>query len=266
MAPDSETLRYENPALWSTELWDSLEYDRQRAQIIMASLPITAHKVLDVGCGNGVFTNLTREKTNIYGTDRSYAALRQVSSPRCQASAHALPFNSNSFDAVVCMEMLEHLPVGIFPMTLVELARISSDLILITVPYRENLRLSRISCPACECEFHPYYHMRSFEYSDLIHLFDAETEIQVENISGICPAPVRRFPILWEKIRGLYHRGGANFPWYARCPQCGYSNSKSINEPEMSAGPQQNAKKYLKNLWPRTQRPQWWFATYRWKR
>ena len=101
MASSRESQRYEDPALWSPSMWQGLEQDRQRAQLMLIALPAAAQRVLDVGCGNGVFTNLTREKTVIYGTDRSLAALRHVQPARCQASADALPFPSSYFDDVV---------------------------------------------------------------------------------------------------------------------------------------------------------------------
>lgn len=253
---------YANPAIWSNSLWQTLDDNHKRAQTVMASLPAGTRTVLDLGCGNGVFANLTEIGAHVYGVDLSMTALRHLKVPGCQASAEALPFPSGAFDAVVCMEMLEHIPYTNYEQTLSELARISKNAILITVPYQENLSHTQISCPYCGCLFHAYHHVRSFDYKDLCSLFDFDPNIKVEQILGICQADRKALPELWDFFRRRYHTGGANFPWYAACPQCGYQ------QPEISPGnetspPKRGFLKRLPNFWPTTSHYLWWLAIYR---
>ena len=60
-------------------------------------------------------------------------------------------------------EILEHLPWGVYEKTLVELARVAKETILITTPYQEKRQF--VTCPKCHCSFSPFYHIRSFSDS-----------------------------------------------------------------------------------------------------
>ena len=65
-------------------------------------------RILDVGCGIGVYTRfLKKEGFEAYGVDYSDAAI-QISG-QIKASAAALPFRDNCFDAVIAMHLIEHL-------------------------------------------------------------------------------------------------------------------------------------------------------------
>jgi len=72
--------------------------------------------VLDVGCHGGTFTNQVLTKIgsqNIYGIDISPSAIelakKKIPNGNFQvASAEELPFKNNFFEAVVCLEVLEH--------------------------------------------------------------------------------------------------------------------------------------------------------------
>lgn len=73
-------------------------------------------KFLDVGCHSGLFTEKVVSKlkpTEVHGIDVSKSAIlkakKRVKMGNFQvADAHKLPFKSNYFDVVICLEMLEH--------------------------------------------------------------------------------------------------------------------------------------------------------------
>ena len=79
----------------------------------------TAVSLLDVGCGGGIATLALAELGyNITGIDVSKNSLetaraeglrRQVKARFVQGSAYRIPFDDNSFDAIVCSDVLEHL-------------------------------------------------------------------------------------------------------------------------------------------------------------
>jgi len=93
-----------------------------RLEWLNALCPVAGLKVLDVGCGGGILTDsLARKGAHALGVDLSAKALKiaklhamEAQTPNVQyreISAEALADESPaSFDAVTCMEMLEHVP------------------------------------------------------------------------------------------------------------------------------------------------------------
>lgn len=84
--------------------------------------PLEGQRVLDVGCGGGILSDsMARKGAEVTGIDLATKALRvarlhalEAHTPRIQyreVSVEALAQESPaSFDAVTCMEMLEHVP------------------------------------------------------------------------------------------------------------------------------------------------------------
>ena len=114
-----------HPAATDTSLSESkVFYDRQYTSDQYASVEshgqigpfirafISAHglddkKVLEIGCGRGVYQDYVSDYT---GVDLADSAAQFLHKPFHQASATALPFADNSFDAAWSIYVLEHIP------------------------------------------------------------------------------------------------------------------------------------------------------------
>jgi 2-polyprenyl-6-hydroxyphenyl methylase/3-demethylubiquinone-9 3-methyltransferase len=93
-----------------------------RLEWIQSYLPLAGKRVLDVGCGGGILSDaMARKGAQVLGIDLSSRALRvaqlhalEAQTPNVEyreISAEALADSEpESFDAVTCMEMLEHVP------------------------------------------------------------------------------------------------------------------------------------------------------------
>lgn len=93
-----------------------------RLEWIQSYLPLAGRRVLDVGCGGGILSDaMARKGAQVLGIDLATKALRvaqlhalEARTPNVQyreISAEALADSEPaSFDAVTCMEMLEHVP------------------------------------------------------------------------------------------------------------------------------------------------------------
>jgi len=102
--------------------------------------------LLDVGCGLGYLTEALGNRLVRVGIDLDMDSLKDNSkrglNNMLQANAIKLPFKEESFDIIVCSELLEHLQEGMDKSALCEMARIlkPGGQLLITVPSLEGIR------------------------------------------------------------------------------------------------------------------------------
>ncbi|MFJ7906096.1 class I SAM-dependent methyltransferase [Kitasatospora sp. NPDC096204] len=103
--------------------WQQPHYDMPG--IVLEELAGTTGTVLDIGCGNGKFTDRLRQDRpdlRVVGVDISAGILAEVEKPVLVADAQSLPFADDSADAVLALHMLYH--VGDIEATIKDLARV----------------------------------------------------------------------------------------------------------------------------------------------
>ncbi len=86
--------------------------DDHRLGAILENLgPLAGRRVLDLGCGKGRFArSLSERGAGVIGLDLSAAMLAEATDlNRVRGSARHLPFGPASFDAVIAVEIFEHL-------------------------------------------------------------------------------------------------------------------------------------------------------------
>jgi dolichol-phosphate mannosyltransferase len=97
-------------------------YWQRRRHRIITSLARAAGRTLDVGCGSSV---ILQSLNNAIGLDEAAIKLRymrQYGVPLVQGSVAALPFVDESFDCVVCSQVIQHVPAD--PAVFNELTRV----------------------------------------------------------------------------------------------------------------------------------------------
>ncbi|MEA3453110.1 MAG: class I SAM-dependent methyltransferase [Patescibacteria group bacterium] len=72
-------------------------------------------KILDIGCGNGRFSEIVKDRADYYGVDVSERLIKIAKEkyPARQFLVNdplVLPFEENSFDKVFCLAVLHHIP------------------------------------------------------------------------------------------------------------------------------------------------------------
>ncbi|MGB9876962.1 MAG: class I SAM-dependent methyltransferase [bacterium] len=109
-----------------------------RRLIVRAALKgVKIDKVLDVGCGTG--GNLSLFNGFVVGVDVSMKALslarrRKKDALLCLGQAENLPFKDNSFDLVLALDLLEHLPDDMKGLSEMHRVLKKGGSLLITVP------------------------------------------------------------------------------------------------------------------------------------
>jgi len=135
MTPSSSTSLNADPAELAKfsdlahRWWDTESEFRPLHQInplrlgwIEGHVPLAGRKVLDVGCGGGILADsMARRGANVLGIDLATKALRVAQLHALEAGTQGVEYREVSvealaveqpggFDAVTCMEMLEHVP------------------------------------------------------------------------------------------------------------------------------------------------------------
>lgn len=256
---NTEQKVYELDNIWTDE-WLS-DADTKRIKIF-SEIVISKNvkSIADIGCGNGLFLNYLKNNhsanfVRLCGIERSESAISKVNTEKYVASINSIPLNDNEFEFVSCQEVIEHLPNDIYENAIHELGRISSQYIMISVPYNEDLHKSLVACPSCKTKFNPEYHMRSFSSKELKSL---ESLLNAKVIDeGYVEVREYAFSIFLSRILNLKK----SFPIHTICPMCGYNENSKLNS-QIASSKSSIIKSIGKNIWPKKNRKRWIYALY----
>ena len=120
---------------WQTQYYHLRRFNEVTKLLTFLGKISKGDHIIDIGCGRGIYQKALR-KSIYLGCDLNGQNLkRAVKAPNAEyvcADANHLPFIDNSFDIVLCSEVLEHLDSPL--KTVKELARASKKMIVLTFP------------------------------------------------------------------------------------------------------------------------------------
>ncbi len=94
-------------------------------------LKLKPESVLEIGAGAGTVCNYLKNQ----GIDIKTLDLDRERNPDVVGSVDNMPFDNNSFDLVLCAEVLEHLEFEKFEKCLEELKRVSKRNVVLSLPH-----------------------------------------------------------------------------------------------------------------------------------
>lgn len=165
--------------------------------VVKTTKPLNIDSVLDVGCGEGfTLARLNKEKIG-----KSYEGIEYEESavelarklyPKLtfkQGDVYKLPYKTNSFDLVVCTEVLEHLaePKKAYK----ELLRVSNKYVLISVPNEPFFTWQRMA------KGKNILHLGA--HPEHIQHWTARAFIKFVHVRGV-KLIARKFPIPWTMV------------------------------------------------------------------
>ena len=211
MAKGFELNYYNQKGVWKN--YDNNIREITRAKETIRFIPEDVETVLDIGCGNGIVTNMI-DLPLVVGIDFARIPLSQVKANTIQASIDALPITNRKFDLVILTEILEHLDDETYIKAMKELKRLNARYYLITVPFKESIELDVCKCSACGNLFNPNHHYRKFDETWFVKEFagyhlERNEYTSYRSISN-------------KVIVKLKHRFGVySYSGYRICNQCG---------------------------------------------
>ena len=242
--------------------WADFKFDSLKSKVtkVLENIPSGVDSILDVGCGNGLITNMLSQKYEVTAVDRSQNALKFVKCNKLQSSADNIPLPDNYADMVFSSELLEHLPEDVLKGTVAEIKRLSRKYIFITVPNEENPDKLSIKCPKCKYVYNSPNHLRSFSAKKLIDLFPEYNLIDTFSFG----LKVRYYNPTLLKIKRKISPSNSWIPYYwlgkdkrdTSCPNCAnrFYNSYKFNILSTSVD--------MINLLVSPKKPYWLFAIF----
>jgi len=163
------------PNIWEVKNPIHLQGERRRAEISASLLgPKGNERILDIGCGEGYQMSYIVERgTQVIGLDLSVERLKQAknrvrNSDLVCASSERLPFKSQIFDKVMCLELLEHLNEPRKTILETESVLKERGTLVVSVPYKQDIVATQ--CIHCGKLTPLWGHLHSFDERKLDRL------------------------------------------------------------------------------------------------
>lgn len=211
MTKSVELKYYEQKEVWTN--YNNNVGEIRRAENVVRLIPEDVKSLLDVGCGNGIITNMIK-KPFVVGLDFARIPLNQVKTNKIQGTIDQLPIKSNEFDLIILTEVLEHLENKIYIKATNEIKRLRAKYILISVPFNENIEIDLCKCSVCGNLFNVFHHYRKFSDSWFSTEFPEYELIKIEYKDFGTP-PLERLISIGQKF-GIYL-----YSDIAVCNKCG---------------------------------------------
>lgn len=148
--------------------------EKARIQELMRIIPKNRSTVLEIGARDGHISKLlTSLFVQVTALDLKKP---EFSIPRVtpvQGDVSKLKMPDDSYDVVICTEVLEHVAEELLDDACREIIRVAKYDIVIGVPYKQDLRVGRTTCGCCGWPNPPWGHVNSFDEERLERLFQA---------------------------------------------------------------------------------------------
>ena len=112
-------------------------FSRPKIEWIKSKIGLSGKKILEVGAGNGYFSNNLISECELTVLDTSEYQLRfNPAKQKHIGSVYKMPFQDNSFDIVFCSNLLHHLKDS--QRAVLEMKRVAKNFVIILEPNRNN--------------------------------------------------------------------------------------------------------------------------------
>lgn len=159
-------------------MWEHRQRRRAETVVLLSEIK-HGDFVLDIGCGDGKIIKMFGDSGSFtVGLDKSLEVLKKAKSKLiasnidlCHGIAEKLPFRPLSFDKILMLELLEHVPNPRACIKEADNCAKDNAIVLISVPWKEKLRAHTVHMHGEDDEpIHRWRHIHSFNEANLISL------------------------------------------------------------------------------------------------
>ncbi len=203
-----------------------LDNEEIRKNALLKMLPHKFSTVLDAGAYKGYISlALLEYANNVIALDINKPEINHERIKCVQGNISSLDYPDNSFELVVCTEVLEHIEPKNLEKACSELLRVSSRYILVGIPYMQDTRVARTTCYTCGKKNPPWGHVSTFDNNKLDNLFP-ETKCSDVNYVGSDKSRTNFISAF------LMDYAGNPFGAYDYTGNCLYCDNRLKNPPE----------------------------------
>lgn len=139
---------------------------------VLSRMLTPGDSVLEIGARDGVMSIRLREYfRQVTALDLDLLPWQIDGIEFVQGDVRRLTFHDGQFDCVVCSEVLEHIDAVETAASELERVTRPGGSLVVSVPYRQDLRIGRTLCVTCGTANPPYGHLHSFDEKRLASLF-----------------------------------------------------------------------------------------------
>ena len=140
---------------------------------------------LDVGARDGYISlALASRIDSVTALDLEAPDIQHEKITPIKGDITQLAFPDDSFDVVLCAEVLEHLRPSQLKLACQELLRVSKKYAVIGVPYKQDLRVGKTTCRICGAKNPPWGHLNDFDEKRLESLFSGADPVQCNYVGS----------------------------------------------------------------------------------
>lgn len=152
------------------EQYRASENETARTADLIRVLPRGRRSVLEIGARDGHFSRLlTQYFAEVTALDLQKPRFEIPGIVTVAGDVTRLDFPDESFDCVFCTEVLEHIPE--VQKACQEVLRVARYEVVVGVPFRQDIRVGRMTCRTCGKVSPPWGHVNSFDEERLVQLF-----------------------------------------------------------------------------------------------